>query len=363
MVKQRKADHIDISLNENVNADYNYWDDIRFYHKALPEIDVSEIETSIEIFGKKLSAPIIISAITGGYDKAEFINHNLAVAAGRIGVGLGIGSQRAAIEKPALAHTYEVIKGKNVPLVIGNIGAPQLIPQEGKKAFGVEECRSAMEMVDADILAIHMNYLQEIVQPEGDLKARGCLNAIRKVAAELPVLAKETGAGISREMAEVLRDAGVKGIDVGGLGGTSFSAVEYYRARKGGEESLERLGKTFWNWGIPTPVSLSLADVGLPLVATGGIRNGLDVARSVSLGANSAGMAKRLLEAATRSADSVEKELRLIVEELKGAMFLTGCVNIRDLRNVCPIITGPMAPWMDAARLRHGSVRILNGHS
>ncbi|MCK5309276.1 MAG: type 2 isopentenyl-diphosphate Delta-isomerase, partial [Thermoplasmata archaeon] len=295
-----------------------------------------------------LAAPIVISAITGGFDGAEKINRNLAEGAARAGVGLGLGSQRAAVEHNELAPTYECIKDYDVPLVIGNIGAPQLIEQKNKPAFGTDGCKRAMEMIDADILAIHLNYLQEIVQPEGDLNANGCLEAIGDIAKEMPVLAKETGAGLSRDIAQDLRLKGVKGFDVGGLGGTSFSAVEYHRAMSKNEETLARLGETFWNWGIPTPLSILEADVGLPIIATGGLNTGLDAAKAISLGAIAGGYSRKLLAPAMESADAVEKELNMLIAELKGAMLLTGAANVDALQNVPVIVTGILSEWLNA---------------
>ncbi len=350
MVMPRKAQHIDICLKERVNSDYDHWQDIIFVHNALPEIDMDEIDTSIELFGKTLKAPIVIAAITGGFEGAIKINRNLAIGAGRVGVGMGVGSQRAAIEEPELAVTYDVVKGNDVPLMIGNIGAPQLIPQEDKPAFGIDECRAAMNMIDADMLAVHLNFAQEIGQIEGDTRARGCLEAIGQIAEEIPILAKETGAGLSRDNAARLKEAGVRGFDIGGLSGTSFSAVEYHRAVKDDNPRLERMGRTFWNWGIPTPVSLELANVGLPMIATGGIKSGLDVARSMAMGACAAGMAKQVLGAAMESPDAVEAELNLIISELKGAMFLTGCKSMKELADARKIIMGPTAEWLEQMR-------------
>ncbi|MFO7618366.1 MAG: type 2 isopentenyl-diphosphate Delta-isomerase [Thermoplasmata archaeon] len=344
----RKADHIDICLNKDVNAARTYWNDVQILHKALPEIDMGGIDTSIELFGKKLAAPIIISAITGGFEGAEKINRNLAGGAAEAGVGMGVGSQRPALEHPELAQSYEAIKEFKVPLVIGNVGAPQLVEQRKRHAFDVGDCRRAMEMINADILAIHMNFLQEIVQPEGDTNAAGCLDAIGKIAKQLPVLAKETGAGISRDVAQELRLKGVKGIDVGGLGGTSFSAVEYHRAVGKNDGVLTRLGETFWDWGIPTPVSILEADVGLPVIATGGLNTGLDVAKAISLGAIAGGISRKMLKSAMESPEVVAKELNIIIAELKAAMFLTGASSVQELQDVPVIVTGYLSEWLNA---------------
>ncbi len=276
------------------------------------------------------------------------INANLAKGAAEIGVAMGVGSQRAALEKPDLEPTYAVVKDYDVPLVFANLGAPQLVPQAGKRAYGVADAKKAVDMIDADALIVHLNFLQEVVQPEGDRRAKGCLAAIKALASRFPVMAKETGAGISRDIAQKLKAAGAKAIDVGGLGGTSFSAVEHYRARKEASTLKERLGATFWNWGIPTPASILLADVGLPLVATGGVRSGLDVARGVALGATMAGMAKPMLEAAKVSSDAVAAELRAVIEELKAAMFLTGSRSIKELQDRPVIVSPPTASWLEA---------------
>ena len=346
--EQRKAEHVNIILQENVSADYDYWTDVRLVHDALPEIDFDEIDTATTLLGRKLAAPLVISSMTGGFGGGKEINANLAKAAAEVGVAMGVGSQRAALEKPELASTYAVVKEYDVPLRFANLGAPQLIPQGTKRAYGVADARRAMEMIDAHVLICHLNFLQEIVQPEGDHAARGVLDAIRTLAASFPVMAKETGAGISRDVALRLKRAGVKAIDVGGLGGTSFSAVEYYRAKKDAATLKERLGATFWNWGIPTPASVQLANVGLPVVATGGVRSGHDVAKAIVLGASAAGMAKPMLEAAKGSADAVVRELRAVIEELKSAMFLTGSRTIKELSQRTAIVTRPTADWLEA---------------
>jgi isopentenyl-diphosphate delta-isomerase len=347
ITEQRKAEHVDIILKEKVEAEHNFWNDVHLIHESLPEVDYEEIDISTKLFGRKLNAPIVIASMTGGFEAAKEINANLARAAAEVGVALGVGSQRAALEHPELEDTYAVVKDYDVPLRFANIGAPQLVEQEGKGSYGFEEAQLAMRMVGAHVLLVHMNFLQEAVQPEGDKRAKGCLSAIQRLALRLPVVAKETGAGISRSMAVELKTAGVIGIDVGGLGGTSFSAVEYYRARKEGQAMKERLGAAFWNWGIPTPASVVMARTGLPVIATGGVRSGIDVARAICLGASAAGLAKPMLEAAKQSADAVVKELQLIVEELKTAMFLTGCANLNDLAGAQCIVTRPTADWME----------------
>src|SRR5881396_1080886 len=191
--EQRKAEHVNIILQENVSAEYNYWNDVRLVHTALPEIDLDDVDVSVKFFGKRLEAPLIISSMTGGFGMGKEINGNLAKAAAEVGFAMGVGSQRAALEKPELVDTYAVVKEHDVPLRFANLGAPQLIPQGGKRAYGLEDARRAMSMVDAHVLIVHLNFLQEVVQPEGDRRAKSVLAAIRAIAAKLPVLAKETG--------------------------------------------------------------------------------------------------------------------------------------------------------------------------
>src|SRR3989442_10412145 len=230
--EQRKAEHVNIILSENVSAEYNYWTDIRLVHNALPEIDLDDVDASVKFFGKRLEAPLIISSMTGGFGMGKEINRNLAKAAAEVGVAMGVGSQRAALEKPDLVPTYAVVKDYGVPLTFANLGAPQLVPQEGKRAYGRADAKKAIDMIHADALIVHLNFLQEVVQPEGDRRAKGCLAAIRSLAATFPVMAKETGAGISRETATLLKQAGVPAIDVGGLGGKSIAAGQQPPAPK-----------------------------------------------------------------------------------------------------------------------------------
>ena len=337
----RKAEHVNICAEKSVQASYNYWDDIFLHHQALPELDKSEIDLTTKIFNKKLGAPIIISAMTGGYPQAKKINQNLASATAELQLGLGLGSQRPVLEQNKYLDTYTIIKDYDIPLVIGNIGAPQLIAQrKNKKPLTLADGKRALEMLNADLLAIHMNYVQEVVQPEGDVNAKGCLARIRDFAKELPILAKETGAGISKDIALKLKQAGVKGIDVGGFGGTNFPAVEMYRGELVKDKLRTRLGRTFWDWGIPTPISIFEAKVGLPIVATGGVRTGLDVLKAVILGANTGGIAGALLKPALKSASAVKNELEKIIEEFRCGMFLTGVGSLKDIKNTKAIITG-----------------------
>ncbi len=217
-------------------------------HRAIPEIDFEEIDVRTTFLGHALRAPLLITGMTGGFPDAAKINENLARAAADVGVAMGVGSERAAVVKGQYPESYACVARYPVPLKLANIGAPQLIPQNpGDPVVGPEEVRRAMELIHADVLAIHLNFLQEMVQPEGDRRAKGCLDRIGTLSHQFPVLVKETGAGLSRAVAEALRDRGVRAFDVSGTGGTSFAAVEYYRAVDRGADRAARVGKTFWD--------------------------------------------------------------------------------------------------------------------
>ena len=309
-------------------------------------MDFGDIVTEVRLFGKLFSAPVLIAAMTGGTDVGEKINRNLAQAASKLQIGMGVGSQRAGIENPSLVKTYSAIKDYSIPLKIANIGAPQLVSAGGYKQAS-DILTQAIDMIDADLVAIHLNYLQEAVQIEGEKDAKGLLSLIKDLATDFPIIIKETGAGLSPDVIKSLAKTKIKGVDVGGAGGTSFAAVEFYRAQEAGDAMLARLGKTFWNWGIPAPVTAAIASLHLPTIATGGIRDGLDVARAIAIDASSAGIANKLLVPATVGAEAVVDELKAIVQELKVAMFLTGSSNIKELAAQNPLVVGPTKEWLD----------------
>ncbi len=330
-------------ISKDTSASYNYWDDISLIHTALPEINAEDISLETEIFGRRIAAPIIIAGMTGGYPFAEKINERLGRIAEEFRICMGVGSQRAAIENPALSQTYSVIKEMDIPLKIANIGAPQLIEQGSGRVFGLDEAREAMEMIDADVLAIHLNYLQEVVQPEGETRAKGVVPAIKRIASSLPVIAKETGAGMYRNDALALKKAGVIGLDVGGMSGTSFSAVEMYRAR---DYVHRRMGETLRDWGIPTPASVHYAHDVLPVMATGGLRTGLDLARAIVIGADVGGMAVSLLEPAMKGEEQLRTAIKTVIEELKAVMLLTGSADVRELKEKEAIVHGRLKDWI-----------------
>ncbi len=335
-------------LAGDVEGRYRFWNDVQLFHNAIPEIDFAEIDPSVTLLGRRLSAPLVITGMTGGFPDAVKINDHLAHAAADVGVAMGVGSERAAILKGQYPESYACVARHAVPLKFANIGAPQIIPQNpGESVVGPAQVKEAMELIGAHVLAVHLNFLQEMVQPEGDRRAAGCLAGIETLSRTVPVLAKETGAGLSRQVGERLKAAGVRAFDVSGTGGTSFAAVEHHRAKAQGAEREARLGRTFWDWGIPSPVSvLEVAPLALPVIASGGIRSGLDVARAIVLGASAAGIAGGLLKAATGGYEETRRELEQIVHEFKVAMFLTGSRTVSDLSRARHVITGETRQWL-----------------
>lgn len=325
--RKRKAEHLRLALEDSVQLERTFFRRYRFEHRALPEIDLRRVDASTEFLGRTLQAPLLVSCMTGGAEEAERINRNLAAAAEARGVAMGVGSQRAAVEDPLLEATFDVRdEAPTVPL-LANLGAVQL-----NYGYGVEECRRAVEMIDADALVFHLNPLQEAIQPEGDRNFADLLPQIAAVADELevPVVAKEIGCGISGETARGLADAGVEIVDVAGLGGTSWSRIEGRRSRD------TSLGELFADWGIPTPRAIrDVAAVdGLTVIGSGGVRSGVDVAKALALGADVVGMASPFLEPATEGTEQVMETIDGIVRELRIAMFCTGSRDIGELKQV-----------------------------
>ncbi len=346
MIESRKEDHVKISLEKDVDSRKSYWEDIEFYHHSAPEIDFDEIDIEVDFLDKSLDAPIMIAGMTGGYEGAEDFNEKLAAVAEKMGLGFGVGSQRAALENDELRESYKTVSRYSPPMVVGNIGAPQLINQKGSEPISLAEANKLLDMIEGDYLAVHFNYLQEAVQPEGELKARGVIDSLKDLSSKIPTIAKETGAGVSTQTALTLQNAGVKAIDVGGKGGTSFSAVEHYRNR---EDKMKKISKNLWNWGIPTPASIveCRGSVSLPLIATGGIRNGIQIAKAIALGADIVGMAGGVLRALDDDDRTVEEYFERVIRELKTVMFLLGCEEIDELINVKKVLTGDLKNWID----------------
>jgi len=346
-IERRKQRHIRLSLEENVQADIGTgFEDVRLIHRALPEIDLEDVKTETELFGKRLAYPLLISAITGGTERAKEINSVLASAAEEFGVGIGVGSQRIAIEDPSVEHTFRIVRERAPSsFVMGNIGCPQL-----SLGWGVEEAKRCVDMIDADALAIHMNPLQEAVQVRGETRYRGVLNKIEEVALGLgsPVVMKETGCGIAFEDAVKLEGAGVAGLELSGTGGTSWAAVEHHIAREEGKQDQEALGQALWNWGVPTAVSLveTSQSTKLKIIASGGMRTGLDMAKAIALGADAVGIARPFLLKAVEGPDALREHLENILLEFRTAMFLVGAESIDELRRVPVLVMGRTAEWL-----------------
>jgi len=350
-VKQRKIEHVTVALGQDVSAPQSAnWSDVRFVHQALPEVDLDEIDTSVAFLNRRLRYPLFISSLTGGHPDVTTINRNLARAAEAYGLALGVGSQRAGIVNPDVADSYAVTR-ETAPnaFLIANIGAPQLIAQAKHLAFTPAQVQRAIDMIDANALAVHMNSLQEAAQPEGDRRAIGAAAALKRVTQEVgvPVIAKETGAGVCREQAMLLRSCGVSAIDVGGAGGSSMAAMEAARSQTRGDERTMNIGLLYRDWGIATPIAVVEASTAkLPLISTGGVRNGLDIARGLALGATLVGMGFPFLKAASESYERVCELLETVIAELRVAMQLSGAANIEQLRQVDVVVMGETREWL-----------------
>lgn len=330
--QNRKADHLRICLDEDVqfSANTNGLERYRFTHCCLPEIDRQDINLTTTFLGKQLSAPLLISSMTGGTEQAGIINQRLAEVAQHYKIAMGVGSQRVAVEKPQVASTFAVRSHAPDILLFANLGAVQL-----NYDYGLDQCLRIVDLLAADALILHLNPLQECIQTTGDTNFRGVLDKIEKLCAKLPVpvIAKEVGNGISGAMAEKLLAAGVAAIDVAGAGGTSWAKVESERA----ENPLQRrLGMTFADWGLPTAECIT--DIRakfpqVPLIASGGLRHGLDAAKALALGADIAGMALPFLQAAAQSETALYDLVEVLLAEITTVLFCTGNTTIEQLKH------------------------------
>lgn len=335
-------------MNQNVQARNvtTGFEDTSFIHRALPEIDREKIDLTTRVFGHKFAAPLLVGAITGGTQMATKINATIAEAVEQLGLGMGVGSQRAALEDKKVEETFAIAR-KKAPkaFLIANIGGVQL-----KNGYGVQEIQKVVDMIDADAVAIHLNALQETAQPEGQTNFSNVLQKIREVAGEIdkPVIAKETGAGIAFEEARRLEAANVKGIDVSGAGGTSFAAVEYYRAKEREDNVQRRLGDVFWDWGIPTAASIVEAAQAtyVPIIGSGGIRSGVDVAKALALGASLASFSQPILRSAVKGVKETFRILSILIDELRNVMFLVGADSVQTLRKTPIVIRGETSEWL-----------------
>lgn len=334
----RKADHIRINLEEDVQSGVtNGLEMYRFVHQALPELNLTDVDTRTQFLGKSLAAPLLISSMTGGTEHARKINRTLAAAAQQAGIAMGLGSQRAAIEQPELGISFRVRDVAPDILLFANLGAVQL-----NYAYTVEHCRRAVEMIEADALILHFNALQEALQPEGDTRFAGLLKKVETVCRMLPVpvIAKEVGWGFSEEAARLLASAGIAAIDVAGAGGTSWSQVEMFRHD---DPALQRVAAAFRDWGIPTAESIQLVRNGapnLPVIASGGLRTGIDIAKCLALGASIGGLAGPFLRAAVDGVDAVSARIDQLIHELRVCMFAAGAGDIAALKAIRLVRTG-----------------------
>jgi isopentenyl-diphosphate delta-isomerase len=330
--QHRKADHIRICLEENVQCQEvtTGLERYRFTHCCLPELDRNDIDIATSFLGKHLGAPLLISSMTGGTEQAGMINRRLAEVAQVYKLAMGVGSQRVAVEKPQVADTFAVRKYAPDVLLFANLGAVQL-----NYDYGVDECLRVVDILQADALILHLNPLQECIQARGDVNFQGLLDKIAKLCNQIsvPVIAKEVGNGISGKMAEKLIAAGVVAIDVAGAGGTSWALVEGER----GENPLQRrLGRTFADWGLPTADcirEIRAIAPDIPLIASGGLRHGLDVAKAIALGADVAGLAMPFLKAAAVSEAAVAELTDILIAEITTVLFCTGNSSLSQLKN------------------------------
>ncbi len=331
-IENRKSEHLRVCIEEDVEFQQltNGLEKYRFTHCCLPELDRSDIELGTTFLGKSLKAPILISSMTGGTELAHLVNTRLATVAQRYGLAMGVGSQRIALEQPELAPTFAVRSLAPDILLLANLGAVQL-----NYGCGLEDCLKLVELLEADALILHLNPLQEWVQSGGDSNFKGLLAKIQQICAQLPVpvIAKEVGNGISAVMAKQLIEAGVAAIDVAGAGGTSWAKVESQRAK---DNRQRHLGQVFADWGLPTAeciTAIRSMNSTIPLIASGGLKNGLDLAKSIALGADLGGLARPFLVAAIESEAAVDELVKFLIAELEIVLFCTGNPNLSALKN------------------------------
>ena len=343
-MKLRKRDHLRLSLELDVSFEgkTSWLEYVELIHRALPELNLDEISTETSFLGETFGMPFLVEAMTGGTPEAVEINGNLAEAAERFSIPMEVGSQRAALEDKKLEYTFRVARERTSKLfLIANLSGVQLAED------GVEVAEKAVEMIEADAISIHLNPLQEVIQPEGSTRFKDVLKVIERVCERLdvPVIVKEVGCGISSEVARMLEEVGVKAIDVAGAGGTCWAKIEMLRLRE--DDEKREVAKTFLDWGIPTAASIIEVSsaVSIEVIGSGGIRSGIDIAKALSIGADMAGAAHPLLRPATESVESVAKVLRRLRSELRMAMFLTGCKDVGELKNSPHVILGPLLEW------------------
>jgi isopentenyl-diphosphate delta-isomerase len=344
-IKRRKREGIEIPLKENTQGreTSTYLEYVKLLHNALPEINYEQIDLSTEFLNRSFSAPLIIDSMTGGTDEAFMINKRLGLIAERYGLGMGLGSQRAGLKSDKLVESYSIAR-KVAPnaFLIANIGGAQL-----SDGLSNSDILKIIKMIDANALAIHLNPLQELIQPEGEPRFKGILQKIKNLVneVEIPIIVKEVGSGISADVAIRLEKSGINSINVAGAGGTSWAGIEKIRADQHNEFIKSQLGELFWDWGIPTALSILLVSnsVKIPVIASGGLRNGLEIAKCLILGANICAMAFPFLKSASKSEEELEKFTQLILSEIRSTMFLLGARDVHSLKNTRYILIDKLA--------------------
>ncbi len=355
-ITNRKDEHILLVSQEKVESNQTTWlEHVTFVHNTLPELNLDDLTFSCEFLGKSITAPVFVGAMTGGTELTKKINVSLAKAAQKYKIPMMVGSQRVILKHPETKSSFSVVRecAPDIPIV-GNIGIAQITTSESFKYV-----QEIIDNIDADAVAIHLNVIQEVIQPEGDNMFSGAIEKIQMLKDQLdvPIVIKETGCGISKEIAQQLFDIGINIIDVSGVGGTSWVAVEFYRAKKYGEVSKRELGKLFWDWGIPTAASiLEVKSVvnrpsSIQIIGSGGIRSGIDIAKALRLGANFAALARPFLMVALEGQDSIETFIEQTFRELKITMLLTGSKNIDELKKAPVVISSSLKEWIEERKI------------
>jgi len=345
-IVNRKLSHFDLCASQDVEfrQKTTLFEDVELVHQPLVETRLEDIDLGVVALGKRLSYPLVITGMTGGAEEVARFNREVAALADRMGVGFGVGSQRVTLRHPEMKKTFQVRDVAPNVLLFGNIGVAQA------REMSAPEVTRLAEEIGADAMCIHLNAAMEIIQENGDHDFRGSLDAIKRLVDEspLPIIVKETGCGFARESGIKLRGAGVEWIDVSGAGGTSWVGVETIRNR-----AMRHLGEAFWDWGVPTAASVcELRSLGLNLIASGGIRTGLQAAKALALGAKVAGVALPVLRAyATGGIEGVEAFLNAFGDELRVALMLCGCARVDDLTADHAVIGGRLLEWVEQRRL------------
>ena len=340
-VEKRKEEHIDLCVKQDVQTGNTSWyNDILLLHRTMPEIDKNEIDLSTQFLGRKIDYPFVIEAMTGGCKLGEKINRNLAIAAEKLNIPIGVGSQRAMIKDEKQMRTYALKKfAPGIPVLIANIGLVQFCSGEYEENI-VNKISSS---INTDAIAIHLNPAQEALQKEGDVNFQNGFEILKRIVSvsKVPVIAKETGCGMIKEDCKKISKSGVDLIDVGGNCGTSFTYIETLRRK-------DRFGECFKDWGVPTPLSVMEANsCNVQTIASGGVRNGIECAKLIRLGASYTGFALPLLKPAMKSPEAVIEKINTMAEELKTAMFLCGAKNLEELKKVPVVVVGKTKEWMD----------------